>query len=123
MRIIVVDDNYDVATMLAELLTLEGHEEVTTAGDGAEALAAIRSSRPDFVISDLALPGEIDGLGLARACRRDPDLNDLRLEAMSGYGSDEDRARALAAGFDDLLVKPVRFDTLAECLERAARPR
>lgn len=118
MRILVVDDNVDVATMLAELLMLDGHEEVTIAGDSAEALAAIRTSRPDLVLCDLMLPGELDGFGLARACRGEAALNALPLVAMSGYGSDEDRMRALEAGFDDLLAKPVRYETLNECIRR-----
>jgi CheY-like chemotaxis protein len=119
MRILVVDDNADVATLLAELLKLEGHDDVAIARDGAEALAAIRSSIPDFVLCDLVLPGKVDGLALARSCRNDAQLKDVRLVAMSGYGGDDDRARAIEAGFDDLLPKPVRFDTLAACIARS----
>jgi CheY-like chemotaxis protein len=119
MRILVIDDNVDVATMLAELLKLDGHEEVAIARDGAEALASIRSTTPDFVLCDLVLPGKLDGLALARSCRNDAQLKDVRLVAMSGYGGDDDRARAIEAGFDDLLAKPVRFDTLADCIRRS----
>lgn len=119
MRILVVDDNVDVATMLAELLKLDGYDDVAIAQDGGEALASIRASRPDFVLCDLVLPGELDGYALARACRSEPQLQDLRIVAMSGYGGDDDRLRALEAGFDDLLVKPVRFDTLSACIRRS----
>ena len=121
MRILVVDDNPDVATMLAELLKLDGHEEVTIAERGSEALAMIRTSRPDFVLCDLMLPGELDGLALARACRRETSLQDMPLVAVSGYCSDEDRARALEAGFSDLLAKPLSYDTLSECIRRTGR--
>jgi len=121
MRILVVDDNRDVATMLAELLKLDGYDDVAIAQDGGEALAAIRASTPDFVLCDLVLPGELDGYGLARTCRSEPQLKDLRLVAMSGYGGDDDRARAMAAGFDDLLAKPVRFDTLSACIRGGER--
>ena len=121
MRILVVDDNCDVATMLAELLKLDGHEDVAVASDGAEALAAMRASTPDFVLCDLVLPGDLDGFTLARTCRGDAKLKALRLVAMSGYGGDEHRARALEAGFDDLLAKPVRFDTLSACITRSER--
>lgn len=121
MRILVVDDNRDVATMLAELLKLDGYDDVAIAQDGGEALAAIRAATPDFVLCDLVLPGELDGYGLARTCRSEPQLKDLRLVAMSGYGGDEDRARAMAAGFDDLLAKPVRFDTLSACIRGGER--
>jgi two-component system CheB/CheR fusion protein len=121
MRILVVDDNADVATMLAELLKLDGHEDVAIAGDGVEALEAMRTSTPDFVLCDLVLPGKLDGFALASTCRDDTKLKDVRLVAMSGYGGDEHRARALAAGFDDLLAKPVRCDTLSACITRAGR--
>ena len=121
MRILVVDDNVDVATMLAELLTLDGHEDVAIARDGAEALESMRASTPDFVLCDLVLPGRLDGFALARTCRGDAKLKDVQLVAMSGYDSDEHRARALEAGFDDLLAKPVRFDTLATCIARTVR--
>jgi CheY-like chemotaxis protein len=118
MRILVVDDNPDVATMLAELLQIDGHEDVAVAHDGAAALASMRASKPDFVLCDLLLPGELDGRAIARTCRSEPQFHDVRLVAMSGYGSPEDRARAMEAGFDDLLAKPVRFETLSECIRQ-----
>jgi CheY-like chemotaxis protein len=118
MRILVVDDNPDVATMLAELLQIDGHEDVAIAHDGVAALASMRASKPDFVLCDLVLPGELDGQAIARTCRSEAQLHDVRLVAMSGYGSPEDRARAMEAGFDDLLAKPVRFETLSECIRQ-----
>jgi len=121
MRILVVDDNADVATMLAELLKLDGYENVATAQDGVEALASMRDARPDFVLCDLMLPGALDGYALARTCRSEPRLKDLRLVAMSGYGGDEHRTRAMDAGFDELLAKPVHFDTLSACIRRGER--
>ena len=119
MRILVVDDNRDVATMLAELLQIDGHDDVAIAHDGAAALASMRASKPDFVLCDLVLPGELDGRAIARTCRSEPQLHDVRLVAMSGYGAPEDRARAIEAGFDDLLAKPVRYETLSECIRQA----
>lgn len=121
MRILVVDDNPDVAAMLAELLQIDGHEDVAIAHDGAGALASMRVSRPDFVLCDLVLPGELDGMAVARTCRSEPQFEDVRLVAMSGYGSPEDRARAIEAGFDDLLAKPVRFETLCACIRAGGR--
>jgi CheY-like chemotaxis protein len=121
MRILVVDDNPDIATMLAELLQIDGHEDVAVAHDGTTALAAMRASKPDFVLCDLMLPGELDGVAIARTCRSEPQLEDVRLVAMSGYGSPEDRARAIEAGFDDLLAKPVGFETLCACIRAGGR--
>ena len=78
MRILVVDDNRDVATMLAELLQIDGHEDVAIAHDGAAALASMRASKPDFVLCDLVLPGELDGRAIARTCRSEPQFHDVR---------------------------------------------
>jgi CheY-like chemotaxis protein len=120
VRILVVDDNPDVALMLAELLKLDGHD-VAIAHDGTQALASMRSAKPELVLCDLVLGGAVDGYALARASRAAPELRDVRLVAVSGYGGEEDRARAIEAGFDDLLVKPVRFETLSACVRHAER--
>jgi CheY-like chemotaxis protein len=116
MRILIVEDNVDVAATLADLLDMDGYGDVAIAHDGRSALDKVRASVPDLVLCDIGLPGEIDGLEFARRCRGDKALAAARLIAMSGYGGDQDRARAIAAGFDDLLAKPVRFGTLSELL-------
>jgi CheY-like chemotaxis protein len=114
MRILVVDDNPDVAMSLAELLKIDGWDDVAVAHDGAAAIESMTARIPDLVICDLGLPGEMDGLGLARVCRSTPGFERVRLVAMSGYGGDEYRNQAVAAGFDDLLVKPVRYQALGD---------
>ena len=120
MRILIVEDNVDVAATLADLLDIEGYGEVAIAHDGASGLAKVQERAPDLVLCDIGLPGEVDGLEFARRCRGDGALRAARLIAMSGYGSDQDRARAIAAGFDDLLAKPVRFETLSALLRDVA---
>jgi CheY-like chemotaxis protein len=121
MRILVIDDNHDVASMLAELLRIDGHDDVVIANDGTAALASMHASSPDLVLCDLGLPGGMDGEELARACRKDPRFQGLPLVAISGRGGEEDRERAIEAGFDDLLPKPVRFETLSDCVRRAGK--
>jgi signal transduction histidine kinase len=116
-RILVVDDNRDAATTLATLLDLHGYV-VATAGDGREAIAAVPSFEPDVAILDIGLPG-MDGYELAVHVRRMP--RPPRLLALTGYGTAHDRERALAAGFDDHLVKPVDPDRLLEALDRAVQ--
>ncbi len=115
-RILVIEDNEDIATTLADLLELEGHEPIL-AGSGPEGLDAARRHRPDLVICDIGLPG-MDGFEVAAALRADADLRSTVLVALSGYGRPEDKEKAVAAGFDEHLTKPVRFEDLEALLAR-----
>jgi CheY-like chemotaxis protein len=105
-RILVVEDNHDVAEALCGLLQLYGHE-VEVASCGRDGVAAARRLRPEVVLCDIGLPG-MDGYAVARALRRDPSTAAARLIAVSGYGMDEDRRRSEEAGFELHLTKPVR---------------
>ena len=118
MQILVVEDNADVAFTLAELLRIDGYENVRIASDGPTGLEMARSSIPDVVLCDIGLPGRMSGLEFAKACRAEPALQTLHLVAMSGFGGAEDRKRAIDAGFNELLAKPVRFETLSDCVRR-----
>ncbi len=113
-RVLVVDDNRDVATMFASALTQLGHT-TEVAYDAQGALDAARRFRPDIGVLDVGLPGT-DGLTLARDLKRVPGLEQLRLIAVSGYGQAADRSRALAAGMDEHLVKPVEIERLDAAL-------
>ena len=115
-RVLVIEDNDDAREMLRNLLRLFGHE-VHEACDGAMGLEEARRLRPDAALIDIGLPG-MDGYEVARRIRA--DLPGARLVALTGYGQPEDRERALAAGFDVHLVKPVDPDQLQRLL--AARP-
>lgn len=116
VRILVVDDNRDAARMLADLLGLIGFE-VRTADDGHEALALLPVFRPQIAVLDIGLP-EMDGYELARRIRDMPAHAGLPLVALTGYGSDADRAQARAAGFNEHLVKPVLIDPLLATVDR-----
>jgi two-component system CheB/CheR fusion protein len=104
--ILLIDDDPHVAETLGELLTLEGFR-VTTAADATSGLLRARADKPDLVLCDLTIRGELDGFGFAAACRADPALRLLRLAAVSGYDRPEDVRRAVDAGFDCLIGKPV----------------
>jgi signal transduction histidine kinase/ActR/RegA family two-component response regulator len=117
-RILVVDDNHDAAETLARLLDSFGHA-VRTAATGPQALAMLNEFRPELAILDIGLPG-MDGYELARRLKADPRMEGLRMIALTGYGHDVDRARALAAGFDEHLVKPVPVDQLMASIGRVA---
>jgi CheY-like chemotaxis protein len=118
LRVLVVDDNQDSADALAEVLRVWGHE-VELAYDGVAALDAAARWRPDVVVSDLGLPG-MDGYALAQRIRSGPAFGRALLVALSGYGREEDRQRALEAGFDHHLVKPPDLQALAALLGRVA---
>jgi signal transduction histidine kinase/ActR/RegA family two-component response regulator len=108
-RILVADDNVDLAESLAMVLQLSGHE-VCQAYTGAEAIAASDRLHPDILVLDIGLP-DLSGHEVARRLRGGPAAAAL-LIALSGYAQEEHRRKALAAGFDHYLVKPVDFDLL-----------
>jgi signal transduction histidine kinase/ActR/RegA family two-component response regulator len=119
LRILVVDDNEDVADTMAEMLRFFGHDP-EIAYDPHEGLRACLARPPDVALLDIGLPG-MDGYELARAIRsRLPSGARTRLVAVTGYGHAEDRARSWDAGFDLHLVKPVDPDALREALEAFA---
>ncbi len=113
-RILIVDDNKDVAESLAMLLTLDKHEVVSVYAPRA-ALERYPVFQPDVVLLDIGLP-EIDGYELARRLRALPGRAHVRFIALTGYGQAEDRQRAREAGFDAHLVKPVDLATLQRTL-------
>ena len=103
-RILIVDDNRDAADMLAALLTESGHE-VRVAYDGHEALRDAATFKPQVALLDIGMPG-MNGYELAAQLRGDAGLSELFLVAITGWGQEEDRRRALAAGFDAHMTKP-----------------
>ena len=113
-RILVVDDNRDAATTLTKLLRRRGHE-VATVFDGEEAVRMAGEFCPEVVLLDIGLP-KLNGYEAAEQIRRQSPRQDLVLIALTGWGQDEDRRRASAAGFTHHLVKPVVFDELLSLL-------
>jgi signal transduction histidine kinase len=113
-RVLVVEDNADARDMLRVTLQLTGHE-VHEAHDGPSGLEAIRRVRPDVALVDIGLP-HFSGYELARKARGEFGAA-VRLVALTGFGQPEDRRRALEAGFDTHLVKPVEPDTLQAAIE------
>ncbi len=113
-HVLLVDDHADSRMLVRELLELEGHT-VSEAEDGPSGLARARELRPEVVLLDIGLPG-LDGYEVARALRSTEEGRDLVLIAVTGYGLDEDRRKALEAGFDEHLVKPVDLTRMRELL-------
>jgi signal transduction histidine kinase/CheY-like chemotaxis protein len=117
-RILVVDDNVDMAKGLARLLTLVGHD-VKTAHDGPNAIEVARAHRPEIVLLDIGLPG-MDGYEVASMLRHDGCCRGAVFIAISGYGQDDDIRRSKEAGFDHYLVKPIDHDALLTLVSEAA---
>jgi PAS domain S-box-containing protein len=113
-RVLVVEDSADARESLRMLLELAGHV-VETSEDGPGGLSKLSAFQPDVALIDLGLPG-IDGYTLARLARSSPETRRIRLVALTGYGQTDDRRRALAAGFDLHLTKPVDVVTLQSAL-------
>ena len=120
IRVLLVDDNVDTLQGLEKLLTRSGYD-VALAHDGSEALIQARQHLPRAIVLDIGLPG-MDGFEVARKLRSDPCCIDALIIAVTGYGQSEDRQRALDAGFDHHLVKPVEIkelkNLLSHCLTR-----
>jgi CheY-like chemotaxis protein/two-component sensor histidine kinase len=119
-RVLVVDDNRDVAETVAVLLSASGHE-VRTAYDGPSAIAAVTEYRPEVVLLDIGLPG-MNGYDVAKQLRASPHLRPMVLVAFTGYGQDEDRQRAREAGFDHHLVKPADPASIEKIVESVSLP-
>jgi two-component system, chemotaxis family, CheB/CheR fusion protein len=116
-RVLVVEDNIDGARTLAALLRQAGHE-VEYAINGYAGLEIARKLRPDIVVLDIGLPG-IDGYEVCRRLRNEAGLEAIRVVALTAYGTEEHRARSIAAGCQVHLVKPVRVEALLELIEGA----
>ncbi|MBA2114152.1 response regulator [Bremerella alba] len=113
-RILVVDDNQDAARSLAKLLDLDGHDTVV-ANDGKSGIEVARTYQPDVVFLDLGMPN-FDGFQTLAAMRALPDLGDVRIVAVTGWGQEADRQRTKEAGFRFHLVKPVEIADLRHVL-------
>lgn len=109
-RILIVDDQQDMAELTAMLLAELGHE-LKIACNGESALALAAEFRPQVALLDICLPG-MDGLELAARMRATRQLADCRLIAISGHCSEHDVARSEAAGFETHLAKPVSITEL-----------
>ncbi len=120
LRVVLVEDFSDTRELLTSVLAHAGHR-VQAAADGLAALEAIRTLRPHVALVDIGLPG-IDGYEVARRVRAEPGGRSIRLIAVTGYGRADDRQRALAAGFDEHLVKPLDPDVVLAVLEQVRRP-
>lgn len=114
-RVLVVDDNRDAATSIAEVLELLGNE-TRTAYSGPDALELGGHFRPDLILLDIGMP-KMSGYEVAQCIRQQEWGSDVVIVALTGWGQEEDRRRSRAAGFDHHLVKPVDLSDLQQILQ------
>ncbi|MBA3459650.1 MAG: PAS domain-containing protein [Deltaproteobacteria bacterium] len=117
-RVLLVDDNEDAAMLLGELLRGRGHE-VHIAHDGLEAVELAVRLRPDIAVVDIGLP-TIDGYEVARRMRQRLGERAPRMIALTGYGAAHDRAKAMAAGFEAHITKPVGSARILELIDTSS---
>ncbi len=113
-RILVVDDNHDVADSLGFLLELDGHQ-VFIVYEAEAALSIASTVLPDVILLDIGLPG-MDGYAVAKLLRQDSTLEKTLIIALTGYGKPDDKQKSLAAGFDAHLTKPINIDILTKLI-------
>jgi CheY-like chemotaxis protein len=118
LRVLVIDDNQDAASSMAELLSVFGAEP-RAAYSGADGLAMFDTWRPAVVLLDIGMP-KMNGYDVARAIRSRPDGHNVTLVALTGWAQEDDRLLASEAGFEHHLVKPVEIHLLLRLLEDVA---
>jgi two-component system cell cycle response regulator DivK len=104
-KILVVEDNEQNRILMRQLLTYHGYE-VLEAADGAAGLAMARERMPDLILLDLQMP-VMGGFGVIQELRKTPELSALKVMAVTSFAMKGDREKALEAGFDEYVTKPI----------------
>ena len=115
-RVLVVEDEDNIALALDFLMTREGYDHSRVA-DGAEALPRIRATHPDLVLLEVMLPGA-SGYEICQGVRLDPNLADVKILMMTARGSSIERRKGLAIGADGFITKPFELKELREEVRR-----
>lgn len=111
-RILVADDNDASRELIREVLEMSGYE-VIDAADGQDAVRRAGEGVPDLVLVDIQMP-RLDGYGVLRQLRADPRCSGMRVVALTAFAMQGDRERALEAGFDGYITKPVEIAALRQ---------
>ena len=115
-QILIVDDNATNLKLLRVLLSKEGYK-IRTAESAEDALALLKVSRPHLILMDIQLPG-MDGLDLTRQLKADPDTRDIIILAVTSYAMKTDQEKALAAGCNGYVTKPIDTRALPDLVRR-----
>lgn len=104
-KILIVDDQPEVRELVTITLKNENYK-ILEASEGRESIDIIRKEKPDVVLLDIMLPGEIDGFEVCRQVREDKEFKDISIVMLSSQGSEEDIEKGKKVGADDYFVKP-----------------
>jgi len=115
-KILVADDNPASRELIREVLEMSGYD-VIEAADGEEAVRRAREGAPDLVLVDIQMP-RLDGFGVLRELRADEKFSGLRVVALTAFAMQGDRDRAISAGFDGYITKPVEIVALRQEIRR-----
>jgi signal transduction histidine kinase len=118
--ILIVEDSEDTLSLLSAIFGKEG-AKVTTASSANEALDSIKGKRPNLIVSDIGMP-DTDGYEFLQRVKVLPGMDQVPAIAISGYASDEDRARAFDVGYVALVPKPIDVDDLFGIIQKLFRP-
>jgi len=118
IRVLIVDDSPVTRELVRDVLEPQGHE-ILEAADGLSALREIEAGRPQVVLLDIEMPW-LDGYEVIRRLRQDPRFQHLRVAAFTAHAMKNERERALEAGFDDYITKPIRPAVLRTLIARLA---
>ena len=119
-KILYVEDHEAQRDIMAQVLELYGYE-VDVAYNGREGVKKAREWQPDIVLMDLRMPGRIDGFVAIRRLRNDPETADIPILVISAWGSSTHKERAMQAGADMHLTKPVSVGKLTAAINRHLR--
>lgn len=114
-RILVAEDNPANLELMREILDIQGHE-IIEAHDGSEALLQAELANPDLILLDVNMP-VMNGFEVLERLRATPQLASIKVVALTAYAMRGDREKALEAGFDGYLTKPIDIQTLTETIE------
>lgn len=116
-KILIVEDHADIARLIRMTLEFESHE-LHEAHDGSSGLHRARELRPDLILMDVMMPGEVDGLQACERIKRDPELAHTKVVLLTARGQQRDREAGLKAGADGYLVKPFSPLRLIEAVDQ-----
>ncbi|MEN3371582.1 response regulator [Dechloromonas sp. ZS-1] len=116
-KILVVEDRPEIRLLVAMAVKPFGHTLIE-ADSGKAGLAAIHLHRPDLILLDVMMPGEINGFGICRIVKQDPELRDTPVVMMTALAQASDIEEGMAAGADDYIVKPFSLVALRSIIGR-----
>ncbi|MDY6861398.1 MAG: response regulator [Thermodesulfobacteriota bacterium] len=119
-KILIVDDDPTIQKLFTSILSTRNYE-TEVASDGFEAGLKVMEFRPDIIILDLFMPG-MDGFEVCKRIKGNPTTSQIKILAITGYDTGENRARIMEAGADDYLAKPIAMDTLLQHIEGILNP-